>query len=161
MSWFFDFTLTRRHYIQAFIGPAPRSVNQTSNLGLNNHVEFQTADPANNGITVSAGGGQLDGLFTIAKDGDYLLECSLGSTFSASSGRVLFQWRNNTTATLVGGFGQNRPLTFALNDNYIVGPAVAMESLSAGDQLEVRIITVTASLTSIIALGSYARILEL
>lgn len=161
MSWFFDFTLTRRHYIQAFIGPAPRSVNQTSNLGLNNHVEFQTADPANNGITVSAGGGQLDGLFTIAKDGDYLLECSLGSTFSASSGRVVSPLEKYTTATLVGGFGQNRPLTFALNDNYIVGPAVAMESLSAGDQLEVRIITVTASLTSIIALGSYARILEL
>lgn len=55
---------------------ARRSADQTSNLGVNNHYEFQVSDGS--GIaTLTTGVGQAGGLITINETGDYYVTFSI------------------------------------------------------------------------------------
>ena len=67
--------------MQAPTGPdflyAGLSANQTTNLAVSDHIEFDTETHRGSAISLSTGAGQLDGLFTLEGGRTYKIECSL------------------------------------------------------------------------------------
>lgn len=80
--------------------------DQNANLLQNDHIEFnqQRSVDASGDIALSAGAGQLAGLFTLAAGKTYLCVAYIAGTFSAA-GTATFHWRNNTGAAFIGSQG--------------------------------------------------------
>lgn len=106
--------------------------DQNSNLAQNDHVEFtqQRSVDASGRIALSAGAGQLAGLFTLAAGGVYLCVAYIATTHSAA-GTATFHWRDNTAAAFIGSQGGtftagagNGPRAFCA---VIIAPAVETE----------------------------------
>jgi hypothetical protein len=80
--------------------------DQGSSLTVNNHVEFdeQRIVDASGRIALSAGAGQLSGLFTLAEGLVFLCVAYVATTHSAA-GTATFRWRDNNIATAFGSQG--------------------------------------------------------
>lgn len=136
------------------------SADQTTNLALNDHIEFNTSNSDNGIISLATGSGQANGLFTLPANRIYRLECQLSSFFSSTVGSFFFSWRNNTSGTLIGSLAGVAPFSTPANETTI-SKAVAIIAPSVSTQVEVRISGAPSSLTDIPATGSYVIITEI
>lgn len=78
------------------------SANQTTNLAVNNHVEFDSITQVGDLISLSTGAGQADGIITLSAGWYYQIWFSLGSS-SMTNAEVVWTWRNHPADTTVTG----------------------------------------------------------
>ncbi len=131
------------------------------------HVEFnESVDSVANGITVSTGVGQAQGIFSNLLVGRaYLLEAGLEMEFNANTGDIEYQWFDVTGATLIGTKGK----AWNIRDSSQVGSQPIAQSIftpSVDSQVEVRIVAENNADGVLLASSpntraSYARITEL
>lgn len=112
--------------------------DQQANLDAGDHVEFSGFDGEANGIAVSFGAGQANGLITL-QPGIWRMDCWLRGIVSGSTGVCDFQFRNNTAASLFGVAGHLQPTTSAANNSFSVGGCHAVEEIQQVAEIEVRI----------------------
>jgi len=77
------------------------SADQTGNIAVNNHVEFDTKDE-DGGIVLQTGAGQLDGIFELLGGRKYYLQASLRPEFSGSTGQLEVAWFDQTNSAEIG-----------------------------------------------------------
>lgn len=73
------------------------SANQTTNLAVSNHVEFDTKKSAGGDISLSVGVGQLNGIFTLAQD--KLYEVEYGVSMEVNEGIFTIDLYDNAGGT--------------------------------------------------------------
>jgi len=130
-------------YIQSVL-----SVNQTTNLIVGAHIEFDTIVKAE-GLTVSGVGGQSSGVFSGFTPG-HLYECEVYLAAEGSTNNLIFtaQWFSSSLGALIGTEGLTLAETGASNkDSQQVAKAFFLSS-GAFEQLTVQI-TDNVSLTAI------------
>ena len=119
--------------------------DQTANIDAADHWEL-TEIAANGNITISTGAGQLSGLITLPAGGKYVLTAEFAGDFANSSGSVDYQWRNNTTSTLIGTTPTAEPRSNA-SDEVTTSSAVAYVVTTVETEVEVRIVSETGLTT--------------
>jgi len=77
------------------------SADQTANIAVNNHVEFDTKDE-DGGIVLQTGAGQLDGIFELLGGRKYYLQASLRPEFGGSTGQLEVAWFDQTNSAEIG-----------------------------------------------------------
>jgi len=77
------------------------SADQTANIAVNNHVEFDTKDE-DGGIVLQTGAGQADGIFELLGGRKYYLQASLRPEFSGSTGQLEVAWFDQTNSAEIG-----------------------------------------------------------
>jgi len=77
------------------------SADQTANIAVNNHVEWNTKDE-DGGIVLQTGAGQLDGIFELLGGRRYYLQASLRPEFSGSTGQLEVAWFDQTNSAEIG-----------------------------------------------------------
>lgn len=75
------------------------SANQTSNISVGNHVEWNTAEGSLGGL--STGSGQENGIITLPAGKTYKITCVCRGAFSGS-GSIVYQVYDNTNSTFLG-----------------------------------------------------------
>ncbi len=140
---------------------ATLSVDQTSNLGVNDHVEFDTIIESNN-LTLSTGAGQANGIIgNLKADTVYLFEAGLTIGGSTNSAELQYQFRDNTgTPTLIGHL--SNAIMVSSNSNVSFQPICSAIHKTGGEvsDVELRII-LTNSINEIESDFTYLRIIEL
>jgi hypothetical protein len=106
-------TLTNDAFVQAPIGSdyliAALSADQTTNIALGNHIEFDSASSRGTSITMSTGAGQLDGLFTLQPGKAYEIHAHISGYTNEGSNRS--QWTlHPSDAALVDDTGTDAAL---------------------------------------------------
>ena len=76
------------------------SVNQTSNVAVNNHVEFNTSEGSLGGL--ATGSGQANGIVTLTAGKTYKIMFSLYATHASTAGYVAAQIYNRTGSAYIG-----------------------------------------------------------
>lgn len=136
---------------------------QTSNLAVNDHVEFDTIADNSPDITLATGAGQLDGLITLPPGKLFSMRCRLRPGFASGTGnQMAWQFRNNTDAALIGQKGEEiTPISGSFTAR--TGESVVFIDTTAGaKEVEVRIIQETGlSATGNIGPESYFLIEEI
>jgi len=112
------------------------SADQTSNLAVNNHVEFNTILNSVGGITISSGAGQANGLITLDAGKTYKITARIRGGFSNAAGWATFQIRNNTAGALIGRNGITADM--GANTNAVQNDVMAIITTSAPTVIEVR-----------------------
>ncbi len=77
------------------------AVDQTANIAVNNHIEFDTKDEDGD-IVLQTGAGQADGLFELESGKKYYLQVSLRPEFSGSTGQLEVAWFDQTNTAEIG-----------------------------------------------------------
>lgn len=131
-------------FIQAIL-----SLDQTTNIGINNHIEFDTI-VSNDTITVTSGVGQARGIFQGFRPGHtYECEVYISGQGSGNTLNWAAQWFDRILDDFIGTEGEQIATTGAANrDSQFVGKAF-FNATSLADSLEVRI-TNSTDLTSIL-----------
>lgn len=117
------------------------SANQTSNVAVGQHVEFDLSDTT--GIaTLATGAGQADGLITINETGDYYAYyCLQGRTTGFLTFRLFFHPSN---APVLDRAGINMSVTMMGRQSTDTSPAgniSSIVSLTAGDVIKVGVVS--------------------
>jgi hypothetical protein len=117
------------------------SASQTTNFGVNDHIEFDTIEKSGT-FDLSIGAGQADGLLTLeaGKTYELLLSGSLVS-FSGAGGYLDLQWYDVTGAVGLGTRCQLVALT-SLSDQSEASTVRAIFTPSIQSQVELRILGV-------------------
>lgn len=76
---------------------AELSANQTANLAVDDHVEFDTKSTDSGHITLSTGTGQANGIFTVPVGTWFITAAISVTTFSADGGLLSMRLRNDAT----------------------------------------------------------------
>jgi len=137
------------------------SADQTTNLGAGDHVEFDDSSTFEEGLTLSTGAGQANGIISSFEVGDYYdFSCPLEVEFSGNSGELVFAWFLNGVE--VGARGHAIPVTASGGANR-TSPSPIAESvrnlMSPSDTMEVRFITST-NVATITAAESFGWVQE-
>ncbi len=77
------------------------AADQTANIAVNNHIEFDTKDEDGD-IVLQTGAGQSDGLFELESGKKYYLQVSLRPEFSGSTGQLEVAWFDQTNTVEIG-----------------------------------------------------------
>ena len=77
------------------------SGNQTTNIAVNNHIEFDTID---GNLILSTGAGQADGKITLYADYLYRLKACLYTDF-VNNGEIGYRWYDITNSNYIGSAG--------------------------------------------------------
>lgn len=128
---------------------AALSADQTTNLAVNDHIEFDTNTPptgADGGIVLQTGAGQADGIFELLANKTYFLAGAVKPEFSAANA-VELVWYDITNSQEIGvrtiydsaSLAQNQPL-----NGIIFTPTTDVDV-----ELRIAAITTPANLTSI------------
>lgn len=132
--------------------------DQSSNIGVNDHVKWSAATQSGAAVTLDTSSGYTTspgasiGRFTLAA-GNYLLMAALQAHTAGASGRLEFSWSDDG-GTLHGVKGVSLCGSSGASDG--AQPlAIAVVSLSSSALYEVRITTAT-TVASILALASWA-----
>jgi len=81
---------------------ATMSADQTTNLAVNDHIEFDTAT-YDGDITLQTGSGQADGIFELDANKTYILTAGASVDFATSGNRVLkTRWYDITNSAFIG-----------------------------------------------------------
>lgn len=83
---------------------ADLTANQTANLTVNDHVEFDrntTPTGADGGIVLQTGAGQLDGIFELIANKTYFMTAAINPIFTTAN-NVEFVWFDITNGTELG-----------------------------------------------------------
>ena len=115
--------------------------DQTTNLALNDHVEFdgELENDGSGSIVLATGAGQANGLITLAADKTYSVEAALSVLSSSFQGVLRYQWRDNTGAVLFGSRGVVRSLTSNVDESMqIIATGIITPSVTT--VIELRII---------------------
>lgn len=136
-------------YIQAIL-----SANQTTNLIVGAHIEFDTI-VKNEQLAVSSGGGQSSGIFSGFTVG-HLYECEVYLAGEGSANTLNFgaQWFDRQTNLVIGTEGTNLAETGASNKDSQQVAKAFFQATGVFDQLEVQItdnVVLTAILDGTIA----------
>jgi len=75
--------------------------DQTTNIAVNNHIEFDTKDE-DGGIVLQTGAGQADGIFELLGGRKYYLQASLRPEFSGTTGQLEVAWFDQTNSAQIG-----------------------------------------------------------
>lgn len=113
------------------------SANQTSNISVDNHVEFNTSAGSLGGL--STGSGQANGIITLPGDMSYkmtFIVCGSGGT-----GFTGFQLYDRTNSQYIGGQSFNKDNTMGMN--------FAIKLVSSSIDIDLRIYYHSSGLTSI------------
>ncbi len=139
---------------------ADLSVDQITDLGVNDHVEFNTIIESNN-ITLSTGAGQLSGLIgNLKADTVYMFEAGLTIAGSTNTAELQYQFRDNTTTTVIGHLSNS--IMVSSNANVSFQPIVSAIHKTSGAVTEVELrITLNNSVTAIESDFAYLRVIEL
>ncbi len=137
------------------------SADQTANLALDDHIEFDTVEDESADMELETGAGQLDGIINLPPGKLFLLEAGMGALFTGTTGDLNFQWRNNTDTTLIGTVGEARAGTDANDTAYQNTAQATISTFDGAKEVEVRIIASPTALTHIESTGAYIRILEI
>ena len=140
---------------------ASLSADQTSNLGVNDHVEFDTIIESNN-LTLSTGAGQANGIIGNLKASTvYLFEAGLTIGGSTNSAELQYQFRDNTgTPQLIGTLSNS--IMVSSNTNASFQPICSAIHLTGSEvsQAELRVL-LTNSINEIESDFTYLRVIEL
>ena len=131
-------------YIQTIL-----SADQTTNIGINDHIEFDTIVD-NDTLIVTGGVGQARGIFSGFRPG-HTYECEVYISGQGSGNTLNWSaiWFDRVANGTIGTEAEQIAITGAVDrDSQFVGKAF-FNSTSLGDSLEVRITNATA-LTSIL-----------
>ncbi len=140
---------------------ADLSADQTTNLGVNDHVEWDTVIE-NNNLTLSTGAGQANGIIgNLKADTVYLFEAGLTIAGSTNSAELQYQFRDNTgTPTLIGQLAN--AIMVSSNSNVSFQPIVSAIHKTGGEVSEAEIrVLLTNSVTAIESDFAYLRVIEL
>ena len=80
---------------------ASLAADQTVNIAVNNHIEFDTKDEDGE-IVLQTGVGQADGIFELSSGKKYFLEASLRPEFSGTTGQLEVAWFDQTNSAEIG-----------------------------------------------------------
>lgn len=137
---------------------ASLSANQTTNIGANDHVEFDTLDE-DGGIVLQTGSGQADGIFELLGGKKYYLEASVRPRFGGSNGAVTLAWYDITNSAEIGRRAAFEAGTSTSDDAN--SPTIStIVTPSTNITAELRIIQVT-NFSQIDRLFSHANIFEI
>jgi hypothetical protein len=135
------------------------TADQTTNLTANNHIQFNNIVAQRGSISVSTGAGQANGIITLEADKTYRLEANIHVIVDGGTDYGTFQWRNNTTSTLIGKIA-----TCTNNDVNTDRPdqptAIAVITTTAPTNVELRVIA-SSSLNGIESTGTSVMIQEI
>ena len=124
------------------------SADQTSNLNVNDHVEFNISEGESTRVDVQTGVGQANGIFELDQNGIWLCIAWMYVEFSASAGNFTTRWRRNGDGTLQGFPGLVEPATTG-NNRHVATPAIAIfEAIDDPAEVELRI-TISSNVNSI------------
>lgn len=140
---------------------ADLSADQTTNLGVNDHVEWDTIIESSS-LTLSTGSGQANGIIgNLKADTVYLFEAGLTVAGSTNSAELQYQFRDNTgTPQLIGQLANSIMVSSNLNVSF--QPIVSAIHKTGGEvsDAELRVI-LSSSVTAIESDFAYLRIMEL
>lgn len=126
-------------YIQAVL-----SLDQTTNIGINDHIEFDTI-LSNDTITVSVGTGQANGIFSGFRPGHtYECEVHVGVLGSSAALNFACQWFDITENAFIGTQSQSISVRSNQQRNFQPVGKAMFQAVSLADTLEVRIKDSTA-----------------
>ena len=111
------------------------SADQTSNLAVNNHIQFDTRDAGN--INISTGSGQDNGLITLHAGKRYKLEAQLYVSFGGAGGNQLrARFRKSDDSEYYGTWTYYNPVTTTGNDN---SPAMTTAIIEPTEDIQVKL----------------------
>ena len=118
------------------------AADQTTNIGANDHVEFDTKDE-DGGVILQTGVGQADGVFELGGGTTYQLSTHLRPEFSGTTGQLVIAWYDITNSAEIGSRAIYETQTHAShNANQPIVEAIVTPATNI--DVEVRIISVTA-----------------
>ena len=128
---------------------AELTADQTTNIGINDHIEFDTIIE-NDTLIVSPGTGQARGIFSGFRPG-HIYSCNvyLGAEGSGATLNFTAQWFDRIGNTIIGSHAEVIAATSTAHRNSQPTGTTFFKSSSVADSLEVRISNATA-LTSIL-----------
>jgi hypothetical protein len=145
--------------VKGFI-QASMSADQTTSLTVGNHVQFDTSDFAQSGLTVSSGSGQAKGTFTLAANKTYMLTGFIFADYTgAGSYSVDLRWRVVSGAL----FGKTAHVvsTKASNTESSLPVAGAVLTTTATTTVQLEITVVVGGFDTLKSSGCIARIQEI
>jgi len=89
--------------------------DQTANIAVNNHIEFDTKDE-DGGIVLQTGAGQADGIFELLGGRKYYLQASLRPEFSGTTGQLEVAWFDQTNSAQIGSRAKYEAMDHSGND---------------------------------------------
>ncbi len=120
------------------------SADQTTDIGINDHIEFDTVVDSEN-ITVTAGTGQARGIFSGLRNGHtYELTAYLTGTGSGTTMNFAAQWYDRIAAAAIGTEGLAISVTETAHENDQHIAKAFFTAISSNSSLEVRITAATA-----------------
>lgn len=84
------------------------NANQTTNLAVGNHIQFDFGFGQGGFITLATGSGQANGIFTLAAGYFYQLTCHVNCS-SLTTGQATFLWQNHPENTTLAGVNGSSP----------------------------------------------------
>lgn len=135
------------------------SADQTSNLSINQHIEFDTI--IGNGLTLQTGAGQADGIIELTQNHTYLMFAQAHTLTSISAGSAFWSFFDRDNAVTIGVDDGAAPISRNLDAADTPGIVTIFQADTVDHELEYRLTGTSGGVSRVFSANAFWLIVEI